>query len=163
MARVSGPCELSLQASELMTPPSQDHGSPGNREVTLEPGVFYVCQRCTACCKWPGDVRIEDHEIAPIAGFLGLPEQEFLNQFTRLRTNRQGLSLIEKKSHECIMLDGNACRIHPVKPSQCSGFPNKWNFPGWRQVCEAIPIRTESDLSAAKSSRGRVSSVLKLS
>jgi hypothetical protein len=27
-----------------------------------------------------------------------------------------------------------------VKPEQCSGFPNKWNFPGWRQVCEAIPV-----------------------
>ena len=38
------------------------------------------------------------------------------------------------------MLDGNACRIHPVKPAQCAGFPNKWNFPGWRQVCEAVPV-----------------------
>jgi uncharacterized protein len=119
---------------------SENYGSPGNREVTLEPDVEYVCQRCTACCKWPGDVRIEEDEILPIANFLGLTESDFLDQFTRLRTNRQGLSLIEKENHECIMLDGNACRIHPVKPEQCSGFPNKWNFPGWRQVCEAIPV-----------------------
>jgi hypothetical protein len=27
-----------------------------------------------------------------------------------------------------------------VKPEQCAGFPNKWNFTGWRQVCEAIPV-----------------------
>jgi len=27
-----------------------------------------------------------------------------------------------------------------VKPSQCAGFPNKWNFPGWQQVCEAKAI-----------------------
>ena len=69
-----------------------DHGSPGNHEVTLEPGVFYVCQRCTACCKWPGDVRIEENEISRIASFLDLSDRGFLDQFTRLRTNRQGLS-----------------------------------------------------------------------
>ena len=28
----------------------------------------------------------------------------------------------------------------PVKPLQCGGFPNEWNFPGWREVCEAIEI-----------------------
>jgi Fe-S-cluster containining protein len=116
------------------------HGSPGNRDVSLDHETYYVCQRCTACCKWHGDVRLEDDEIPAIAAYLKLSEQEFLDQFTRLRTNRQGLSLIEKSNHECIMLDGNACRIHPVKPSQCAGFPNKWNFPGWQQVCEAKAI-----------------------
>lgn len=116
------------------------YGSPGNRDVVLDKDQWFVCQRCTACCKWPGDVRLEDDEIAPIAAHLGLSEGEFVDRFTRLRTNRQGLSLIEKENHECIMLQGNACIIHAVKPSQCRGFPNKWNFPGWRQVCEARPI-----------------------
>ena len=120
--------------------PSKDYGSPGKREGILDPDLFYVCQRCTACCKWPGDVRIEEDEIQSIAAFLNLADNEFIDQFTRLRTNRQGLSLIEKENHECIMLEGNACRIHAVKPEQCAGFPNKWNFPGWRQVCEAIPV-----------------------
>jgi Fe-S-cluster containining protein len=119
---------------------SESHGSPGNREVMLDPDTHYVCQRCTACCKWPGDVRIEEEEISRIAEFLKLTDDDFLKHFTRLRTNRNGLSLIEKEDHECIMLEGNACRIHPVKPGQCVGFPNKWNFPGWRQVCEAIPV-----------------------
>ncbi len=118
---------------------ARDYGSPGNSHTVLEPGIRYVCQRCTACCKWPGDVRLESDEIPAIADFLGLSEADFLNRYTRLRTNRQGLSLIEKPDHECIMLDGNSCRIHPVKPAQCAGFPNKWNFPGWREVCEAIP------------------------
>ena len=72
-----------------------------------------------------------------------MSEDGFIDRFTRLRTNRQGLSLIEKDNHECVMLEGNACRIHPVKPGQCAGFPNKWNFPGWRQVCEAIPVPVE--------------------
>lgn len=119
------------------------HGSPGNREVVLDTDVHYVCQRCTACCKWPGDVRIEEDEIAPIAAHLGLTEDDFLDRFTRLRTNRQGLSLIERENHECIMLENDSCIIHEVKPEQCRGFPNKWNFPGWRQVCEAkaVPVK----------------------
>ncbi len=122
--------------------PVPTSGSPGNRDVLLDPSTFYVCQRCTACCKWPGDVRLEDDEILPIAQHLGLSEGEFLDRYVRLRTNRQGLSLIEKENHECIMLDGDSCRIHAVKPEQCRGFPNKWNFPGWQKVCDAkgIPI-----------------------
>ncbi|WP_411827327.1 YkgJ family cysteine cluster protein [Luteolibacter sp. AS25] len=118
----------------------ESFGSPGNQHTVLDPTVNYVCQRCTACCKWPGDVRIEDSEIAGISGFLGLTEDEFIARYTRLRTNRMGLSLIEKENHECIMLEGNGCKIHEVKPGQCAGFPNKWNFPGWRDLCEAIPV-----------------------
>jgi len=120
--------------------PTSNHGSPSNRDVTLAPDVHYACQRCTACCKWPGDVRIDDRDIPAIARFLSLVEQDFLERFTCVRSNRQGLPLLGKDDHECIMLDGNACRIHPVKPEQCSGFPNKWNFPGCRQVCAAIPV-----------------------
>ena len=105
--------------------------------------VWYQCDRCTACCKWPGDVRVEDDEIEKIAKFLGMETQLFIEKYTRLRTNRTGLSLIEKENHECIMLDGNICRIHAVKPSQCAGFPNKWNFPSWRQVCEAKAMPME--------------------
>ncbi len=123
-----------------MDSPRNHYGSPGNRFVDLEPGVHYVCQRCTACCKWPGDVRLEEEELEPIARHLGLGVDEFIDRYTRLRSNRKGLSLIEKDNHECIMLDGNSCRIHEVKPAQCAGFPNKWNFPGWREVCEAVAV-----------------------
>lgn len=126
-----------------MVDTARDHGSPANRLVDLEPGVRYVCQRCTACCKWPGDVRLESDEIPRIAGFLGMDEAEFIARYTRLRMNRNGLSLLEKENHECVMLEGNACLIHEVKPGQCAGFPNKWNFPGWRQVCEAIPVAAD--------------------
>lgn len=104
--------------------------------------VWYQCDRCTACCKWPGDVRVEEDEVEKIADFLGMEVAVFLEEFTRLRTNRSGLSLIEKDNHECIMLEGENCRINPVKPEQCRGFPNQWNFPGWRDVCQAkeMPI-----------------------
>lgn len=120
---------------------AHDHGSPVNTGVQLDPDVFYVCQRCTACCKWPGDVRLDAADVPRIAAFLGLSEEAFVNRHTRLRGDRQGLSLLEKANHECCMLDGADCQIHPVKPEQCAGFPNRWNFPGWRDLCQAVPMR----------------------
>jgi Fe-S-cluster containining protein len=58
-----------------------------------------------------------------------------------LNANRTGLSIIDKPNGECLFLEGvNECRIQPVKPGQCAGFPNDWNFPGWREQCEAIEV-----------------------
>ena len=103
--------------------------------------VHYQCQRCANCCKWPGDVIITEAETNAIAAFLGLPVIEFVEKYTRLRANRQGLSIDDKPDGECLFLDGIDCRIHPVKPAQCAGFPNSWTFSGWREACEAKPIR----------------------
>ena len=103
--------------------------------------VHYVCQRCAKCCKWVGDVCLEEDDVLRIAAFLQISVEEFTTEYTRLRESRRGLSLIDKANHECIMLeDGRNCRIQAVKPKQCAGFPNTWNFPGWRDECEAIPV-----------------------
>lgn len=113
--------------------------------------TYYVCRRCTACCKWPGDVCLEDDEVESIAAFLGLPVGEFTARYTRLRANRQGLSLVDKDgTGECIMLDGADCRLQEVKPAQCRGFPNSWNFPGWSRVCEAEPVPRRDWMAASK-------------
>jgi Fe-S-cluster containining protein len=91
-------------------------------------------------------VKVDDAEIAAIAGYLGVSEHDFIQCYTRLRPGRDGLALIDKGAdssgtynHECIFLDGRDCAIQPVKPRQCAGFPNTWNFPGWREMCEAVP------------------------
>ena len=99
-----------------------------------------VCQRCAACCKWPGDVFINERDVQAIAGHLGISEAEFIENFTRLRANRTGLSISEKENGECVFLDGIDCRIQAAKPAQCRNFPNRWQFPGWREICEAIEV-----------------------
>ena len=102
--------------------------------------LYYACQRCANCCRWPGEVPVTDAEIGRIATHLGLEESVFIDRYTALRLNRTGLTLIDHPDGSCIFLEGNACQINPVKPAQCAGFPNRWNFPGWRDLCEAIPI-----------------------
>jgi Fe-S-cluster containining protein len=101
--------------------------------------IYYECQCCTACCRWPGQVKISEVEIATMAAHLGVDQEEFIQRYTRLRADRRGLSLVEKPNHECIFLDGMDCRVQTVKPQQCRDFPNKWNFPGWERICRAIP------------------------
>jgi hypothetical protein len=101
--------------------------------------IFLECQRCTACCRWPGQVRLSEVEIARLATFKGLSENEFIQQFTRLRWDRGGLALKEQPDGACIFLEGENCAVQPVKPQQCREFPNLWNFPGFEKICHAIP------------------------
>ncbi|MCP5524256.1 MAG: YkgJ family cysteine cluster protein [Verrucomicrobiales bacterium] len=101
--------------------------------------VFYDCQRCTACCRWPGEVRVTAAEIRRMAGYLGLTEDEFIQRHTRVRENRRGLALMERPNFECVLLEGDDCAVQPVKPQQCRDFPNLWRFPGFEQSCRAVP------------------------
>lgn len=115
---------------------------------------YYLCQRCGNCCRWPGDVRVGDREIAAIADHLDLDEWDFRQRYTRLTGDRRGLSLADAEDGSCIFLEQpNVCRIQAVKPVQCQGFPNRWNFPGWREVCEAIPVTANPQTSAPTAAR----------
>ncbi|MEM7386080.1 MAG: YkgJ family cysteine cluster protein, partial [Verrucomicrobiota bacterium] len=73
---------------------------------SAEEEIHYQCQRCANCCKWPGDVNITDEEADAIANFLGLEVGAFLEEYTRLRRNRRGLSIVDKSNGECVFLEG---------------------------------------------------------
>ena len=85
-------------------------------------------------------MRVTDAEIARLAAFKGMSENEFIQQFTRLRHDRRGLVLQERPDASCVFLDGKDCSVQPVKPQRCRDFPNVWNFPGFQKVCHAIPL-----------------------
>ena len=82
---------------------------------------------------------MKEGELARMAGYLNLTEQEFIQRYMRLRPDRQGLALVDKSNGECVFLEGNDCIVQPVKPQQCRDFPNLWNFPGFEKICHAIP------------------------
>ncbi|HEX7860860.1 MAG TPA: YkgJ family cysteine cluster protein [Verrucomicrobiae bacterium] len=112
--------------------------------------IFYECDRCTACCRWPGQVKLTDAEITRMSVHLGVAENDFIQTYTRLNNDRTGLALQDKESGECIFLQGGDCRVNPVKPQQCRNFPNLWNFPGFEQVCSAKSISlAQADYEAA--------------
>ena len=108
------------------------------KEKWYRDGLKFTCTQCGNCCSGdPGYVWATKEEVRRIAEFLGRPD----GRLDKAHLRRVGLhySLTEKPNGECVFLDGRDCHIQPVKPQQCRDFPNRWNFPGWRQVCEAIP------------------------
>lgn len=106
--------------------------------------MFYQCQRCGNCCRWPGFVRLTEGDAQEISHFLNMEVTDFVERYTEINPNRSSLVLKNKANGECIFLDGmNTCIVNKVKPFQCKGFPNTWNFPKWRDVCEAKPVEIE--------------------
>ena len=84
-------------------------------------------------------MRLSETEITRLAAFKQLSEHDFIQQFTRLRHDRLGLTLLDQPNGECIFLEGGGGAVQAVKPQQCRDFPNLWNFPGFEKVCHAIP------------------------
>ena len=91
-----------------------------------------VCRQCGACCRWPGDVRLEDGDIAALAAFLGMDEEAFIARHTKLARDRRALSLIEQPgTTRCEFLEGESrCRVYPARPVQCRGFLHEWRVAG---------------------------------
>jgi Fe-S-cluster containining protein len=104
--------------------------------------VYYQCQRCGNCCRRPGFVRLGQSDCEGMADYLGLTVEDFTSRYTELHPSRKGLVLRGREDGPCIFLSGrNECLVQDAKPQQCRGFPNRWNFPGWREMCEARPVR----------------------
>ncbi len=110
----------------------------------------FQCKRCGTCCKWSGYVRLKENEITNIANFLGLSELEFIEKYTKLTSDRRGLSLIEKEDGSCIFFnDPPGCQINPVKPLQCRNFPLIWNFEGWEKFCKGNTPANSTDMDSS--------------
>jgi Fe-S-cluster containining protein len=81
-------------------------------------------------------------DIARAAQLLGISVDAFCAAYTRapeIAEHAQvgDLWLIDKPGPEmeCVFLDGNRCRIHLAKPTQCIGFPLKWRTPDVLDYC----------------------------
>lgn len=89
-------------------------------------GVKFSCQPgCVRCCGGaPGDVFVDEFEIAAIAELLDLPRQEFEDQHVRHYSSGR-MSLKERRNGDCVMLkpDGSGCGIYSARPRQCRDYP----------------------------------------
>jgi len=84
-------------------------------------------------------------EINALAQLLDISPTQFVEAYTRLRADRQGLALTEKENGECVFLEGKICRVQQAKPGQCRDFPNRWNFPGFDELCDAVPVELSEE------------------
>jgi len=105
-------------------------------------GLRFECQRCGRCCRGePGFVWVREVEIAAIARFLKMPEDEFMQAYVRVVSN--DYSLVELRNGDCIFWSPEGCRIYEVRPVQCRTFPF-WNEytrseRQWREAARRCP------------------------
>ncbi len=90
----------------------------------------FVCQRCGACCRWPGYVILENSDISALAEALNISERDFINKYTMLTESRSRLSLIENEDGSCVLLKGGDCTVYKARPKQCRDFPKYWTLDG---------------------------------
>ena len=108
-------------------------------------GLKFTCTQCGNCCTGvPGHVWISDVEVARLAAYLKLSEEETIERYCRKVFGR--ISLKENRNargeHDCIFLkedraerieggDGGetvvhtrrSCTVYPVRPLQCRTWP----------------------------------------
>lgn len=87
----------------------------------------FACSGCGACCRWTGSVLLTDADIPVLAERLGLAEQDFIDQHTRLAPNRQQLALLDQADGSCAFLTDDRCAIYEARPEQCRSFPYAWS------------------------------------
>ena len=84
-------------------------------------------------------MRVSNAEIARIAAFLGMAEQDFIDRETEVSPDRRGLILKSRPDGACAWLsDDNLCRINPVKPDKCRTFPHEWTNADSPSICPAL-------------------------
>ena len=100
----------------------------------------FICRQCGACCRIKdGIVRVSDAEVARIAAFLGMAEQDFIDRETEIAPDRRGLILRSRPDGACAWLaEDNLCRIHLVKPGKCRTFPYEWTNADSAEICPGL-------------------------
>jgi Fe-S-cluster containining protein len=105
-------------------------------------GLRFACVRgCTNCCNVRGFVYLTEKDLVRAARFLGMSATDFEARYV-YRTRHQ-LRLRKPRNSQCNFLEGNGCRIHPAKPTQCRLFPF-WpelveNRNAWEEAARSCP------------------------
>lgn len=98
----------------------------------------FTCQRCGACCRVPGYVRLTEADVLAIARHLGLTPEAFVETFAELTPSRTGLRIKGSPEEPCAFLTQESlCRIHAVRPQQCRDYPARWQSRDIERVCQA--------------------------
>lgn len=101
------------------------------------------CQRCGACCRIEGIVRLTDEDVGRMAAELALTEDAFIADWTEIAPDRKGLVLKDAADGACIMLaEDNRCRVYAVRPEKCRTFPYDWVNPESSSYCPLCTVKS---------------------
>ena len=90
---------------------------------TSEPkSAAFQCRQCGDCCAGRGGIHVKPREVEEMAALLGLSGEDFCRRY--LEASDLGPRLGMAANGFCVfLLEGNLCRVHPVKPFICRQWP----------------------------------------
>lgn len=98
----------------------------------------FKCLLCGNCCRGPGYVKLTCEEAEKIARYMEIDLHAFYDKYVMKRSNGS-LWLRDDANTNCLFLDNNnRCKIHPVKPRQCTDFPHKWRTADVLSYCQGL-------------------------
>lgn len=114
-------------------------------------GLKFKCTGCGDCCTGtPGNVWVDDEEVAAIAEFLDKPIGEI--RLFHTRPTRGRVSLVDFPNGDCTFFDPRTrgCTVYPVRPKQCRTWPF-WNSniateKDWQETQKECPGCGQGDL-----------------
>lgn len=87
-------------------------------------GLRFECTQCGNCCRIHGRyayVYLIEKDVAALATYLGLSEEEFLERYCQ---QEDGWTVVRMDEPACPFLTAdNRCSVYPVRPKQCATWP----------------------------------------
>lgn len=86
-------------------------------------GLRFECLACGACCRNHGEytyVYVMPRDVAAMSAHLRMSAAELE---ARYLAEEEGWTFLRTDEEACPFLDGNRCRVYPVRPKQCVTWP----------------------------------------
>jgi uncharacterized protein len=128
------------------------------------PQVFH-CRQCGDCCSGRGGIFVRPDEVEAMAALVELSVDEFVRRFVEV--SELGPRLTVAATGNCVFqMEGNLCRVHPVKPFICRQWPflpallvDPDELENAKTACPGIdPMCNHEDFVEAALQRGRAES-----
>ncbi|HEY9074097.1 MAG TPA: YkgJ family cysteine cluster protein [Desulfobaccales bacterium] len=82
----------------------------------------FDCQQCGDCCAGRGGIHAKPEEVEAMAALLSMSVEDFCRDY--MENSVTGARLTIADNGCCVFLmEGNLCRVHPVKPFICRQWP----------------------------------------
>lgn len=83
---------------------------------------IFACKQCGDCCSGRGGIHVKPEEVEQMAALLNMAVEDFCRAY--VEASALGPRLTVAADGFCVFLmEGNLCRVHPVKPFICRQWP----------------------------------------
>lgn len=105
-----------------------------------KPEHFFECTQCGECCRGYGGTYVSPTDIAALADYLGLAQDDVRSRYCIFSGSK--MLLAQRPDGFCVFWDRN-CTIHPVKPLMCRRWPFipslLMDVANWRIMADSCP------------------------